>query len=235
MNTVRWKPAWILSLLVLACGACGGRGGGNMTAELDALKARKASIAVVSLSVTDYGGSLQWTSSSDVAGLIQEKMNGMLAFAEGRFAGSWTVLPAAEFLAMDAYHAASIGRVFEGRTPFVGRQMPHFVENRGDLVRANLPPEKAVALGAALGADALAVVYSEWTIATGGFVPTSKPLTKNVLSIWDNQGRRLFHGRKDVVGEKTLGAMGRVMVDQNTVDEWILAYEKGLDEVLAGI
>ena len=37
----------------------------------------------------------------------------------------------------------------------------------------------------------IAVVYAEWGVMTGGFVPTSKALSKNVLSIYDASGQLL--------------------------------------------
>ena len=45
------------------------------------------------------------------------------------------------------------------------------------LIKAQLTPEQAKALAGATGADLVAVIYSEWTVATGKFVPTAKALS----------------------------------------------------------
>lgn len=216
-----------MAALVAACG-----GSPKMTAEINALKAKNAKIAVVSMSVTDYGGQLQWTNSENVAEVIQQKMNVMIEYAESGLAAEWTVVPAAEFVANPEYTALSIGRVFEGRTPMYEAQMPHFVQSRGELVKTKLAPQTAMDLCSLLGVDAVAVVYSEWLTITGSMIPISKPHTKNVMSLWDAQGRELFHGRRDITGDKTLGAMGMVQVDENTIDVWVDAYRRGFDDML---
>lgn len=227
----RFAVAIIPCLLAVAATACGGAP--KMTAEINALKAKKAEIAVVSMSVTDYGGSLQWSNSENVAEVIQQKMNVMLEYAESALAADWTVVPAAEFVSNEEYKAISIGGIFEGRTPMYEAPMPHFVDDRGQLVKTKLPPELAARLCETLGVEAVAVIYSEWLVVTGGMIPTSKPHTKNVMSLWDAQGRELFHGRRDITGSKTLGALGMVQVDENTIDVWVEAYERGLDDMLA--
>ena len=64
-------------------------------------------------------------------------------------------------------------------------------------------------------------------------IPTSKALTKNVMSIFDANGVELYHNRRDMMGDKTLGAMGRVVVDGTTIDSWVGAYERGITEMFA--
>ena len=44
-------------------------------------------------------------------------------------------------------------------------------------------------------------------------------------------GQRLppvFQDREDALGNRTLGAMGHVQVDQNSISEWVAAYNKGI-------
>ena len=53
------------------------------------------------------------------------------------------------------------------------------------------------ALATATGADLLVVIYSEWAVATGKFIPTAKALTKNVVSIYSAAGAQVFHARRD--------------------------------------
>lgn len=87
----------------------------------------------------------------------------------------------------------------------------------------------------ALGVDLIALVYSEWATKTGGFIPVTKPLTKNVMGIFDSQGRRIFKDRKDNVGRKTLGAFGRAVVDEDTINQWVGSYEDGMTRILGEI
>jgi hypothetical protein len=53
-------------------------------------------------------------------------------------------------------------------------------------------------------------------------------LAKNVVSIHDAQGKQVFADRSDALGDKTLGAMGAVVVDQSSIAEWVEAYDKGI-------
>ena len=78
------------------------------------------------------------------------------------------------------------------------------------------------------GADYVLIAYSEWAVATGRFVPTSKALAKNVVSIYDSNGKQVYADRADTQGDKTLGALGSVVVDQNSIAEWVNAYDKGI-------
>ena len=227
-SIIRILCVGFITMLSASCG-----GSKNMTAEINLLKQKKAAIGVVSMSVTDYGGRLEWTSSAQVSDIIQQNMSDMVETVEGLLAEEWTVTPASTIVDNPGYYPLSIGRVFEGRTPTYSKSMPHFVTSRRDLVRATLAPDTAQKLCETLGLDAVVVVYSEWLVATGSMIPTSKPLTKNVLAIYDSRGRRLFFGRKDVQGTKTLGAMGMVKVDENTIGEWVDAFKSGITDVLA--
>ena len=71
------------------------------------------------------------------------------------------------------------------------------------------------------GTDFILIAYSEWAVATGRFVPTSKALAKNVVSIYNAAGKQVFADRADTQGDRTLGAMGSVVVDQNSIGEWV--------------
>lgn len=215
----------------LALSACGG--GGIMRAEIDAAKSSKAKVAVVSISVNDFGGALQNPNNSDVGELIDMKMNEMLSLTETKLKSMYTVVPAESFAANDKFQSMSAGEIKGVFHPSPGgKYMPRFSESRGDLVAVHLEPAQATELCEATGSDLVVVVYSEWATRTGGFVPITKPLAKNVLSMYDKQGRRLFKSRKDVVGKKTLGALGRAVVDDETISAWIDAYETGLDQLL---
>ncbi len=78
------------------------------------------------------------------------------------------------------------------------------------------------------------VVYTEWGVVTGGFIPVSKALAMTVLSIYDASGQLLFSGRLDRRGTRTLGAFGHVVVDENSVDEWVGAFGEAVAQMLRG-
>jgi hypothetical protein len=107
-----------------------------------------------------------------------------------------------------------------------------FAADRSQLIKAGLDATQAQALAKASGADLVAVIYSEWAVATGRFVPTAKALTKNVVSIYAATGEVVYHARRDQVGNQTLGAWGRVIVDEKTIDQWVASYDLALATLL---
>ena len=189
-------------------------------------------VAVVTLTVNNFGGALRW-GEGDM--LIPTTMGEMLEITENALAGYWTVKPATEFVTNDDYRALSIGQVKSGLFgPTVNDQeMPSFTEKRNEVVKGVLEKSTAQKLASLLEVDAVVLVYSEWAVATGKFVPTSKPLAKNCLSMYDKSGKQLFYARQDVHGKKTLGAMGHIALDDETIHHWSEAYSKGLDAILA--
>lgn len=191
-------------------------------------------LAVVSLSVNDFNGRLQGWNKTNTDNVLDAKMNEMLAETEKQLSGQFSVVPAADFTASEGYQSLA-GPDREVAVPKpAGAPMRLFGEDRKELVKAHLPAEKAPKLCEATGASLLAVIYSEWTVATGSYVPTSKPLAKTRMSIYDCSGKQLYVGRKDEMGERTLGAGGQVVVDLETVDDWIAAYGRAFAILLAG-
>ncbi|MFW6050442.1 MAG: hypothetical protein ACODAU_04665 [Myxococcota bacterium] len=215
-------------LLVLLLAGCGG-------ASISQLASQRAgqSVAVVSVSVNDFGGSLQGWNKTSTSDLMSSNAAQMVHMAETELGRHWQVVPAPQFVGQPGYQELA-GAHFEVAVPRIeGTVMPVFAETRKELIRASMPPGKAQQLARGIGVDLIAVVYAEWGVATGGFVPTSKALSKNVLSIYDASGQRVYHGRKDTRGNKTLGAFGHVVVDENSIGEWVGAYQEGL-AILAG-
>jgi hypothetical protein len=188
-------------------------------------------VALVTLTVNNYGGALRW-GQGDL--LIPTTMGEMLEIAETALAKHWTVKPATEFVTDEAYRALSIGQVKSGLfAPTVNEQeMPSFTENRKEVVKGLLDKSTAQELASLLEVDAVVLIYSEWAVATGSFVPTSKPLAKNCVSMYDKSGKQLFYGRKDVQGKKTLGAIGQVQLDSETIHHWSEAFSRGMDIIL---
>jgi hypothetical protein len=166
--------------------------------------------------------------------LIPTAMGEMLDITENALAGYWTVKPATEFVTNDDYRALSIGQVKSGLfSPTVNEQaMPSFTEKRSEVVKGLLEKSTAQKLCSLLEVDAVVLVYSEWAVATGKFVPTSKPLAKNCFSMYDKSGKQLFYGRQDMNGKKSLGAMGQITLNEETIHHWSEAYSRGLDAIL---
>jgi len=205
---------------------------GSLVGPADArAQPSKTKVAVVTLTVNNFGGALEWGHGDQ---LIPTTMGEMLEIAETALAGRWTVKPAADFVADKDYRALSIGRVKSGLfAPTVnGQEMPSFTDDRGDVIKGRLDQSTAQELVRLLDVDAVVLIYSEWAIATGRVIPTSKPLAKNCVSMYDGSGKQLFYGRMDVMGKKTLGAMGRVSLNEETIHHWSEAFSRGLDGIL---
>jgi hypothetical protein len=218
-----------MALLALAAATLASVGcGGVMNVRTFARQGQGRSIAVVSLAVNDFGNSLQGWNSTLTGDLMTSRAATMVQIAEGQLANRFNVVPAAAFVASPAYLSVPQGRHEVGAPVFAEGPMPVFALSRGDLVRAELRPEQAQALAQATGTDFIAVVYSEWGVATGGMIPTSKALAKTIVTIYDADGVRVASQRDDERGERTLGAFGRVVVDENSIDEWVGAFERSV-------
>jgi hypothetical protein len=195
------------------------------------------SLAVVSLSINDFNQALKqhgWNwSSVRTSTLITGQAANMVRGVEQQFARHWKVIPAESFVGRAEYQRLA-GPPREVAVPMFGNAyMPLFGNDRDDLVSARVDPGKIKALAAITHADLIAVVYAEWGVETGGFVPTSKALSKNVLSIFSSSGEPLYHGRADIVGERTLGAFRHVFIDENSINDWGNAFSSGIAELLA--
>ena len=110
--------------------------------------------------------------------------------------------------------------------------MPLFSKDRKQLIKAEVDKDVAMKLAQIAGADFILIAYSEWAVATGRFVPTSKALAKNVVSIYNAEGKQVFADRSDALGDRTLGAMGSVVVDQNSIGEWVTRLRQGHSRVV---
>ena len=193
-----------------------------------ALKNKGKSIAVVSVSANNFGGSLQGWNSANASDLMGAQLNQMVGIMETLFSKDWTVVPAATFAGKDEFQVLAGERRDVGLPVFDGKTMPLFAKDRKQMVKAAVDKDVAVKLAKIAGADFILIAYSEWAVATGRFVPTSKALAKNVVSIYDAEGKQVYFDRADTQGDKTLGAFSSVVVDQNTIAEWVLAYNKGI-------
>jgi hypothetical protein len=214
-----------LSILLLALSSVALAGG---TIGTLALQNKGKSIAVVSVSANNFGGSLQGWNSANSSELMGAQLNKMVSAIETLLSRDWTVVSAATFAGRDEFQVLAGERREVGLPVFDGKVMPLFSKDRKQLIKAQVDKDIAMKLARIAGTDFVLIAYSEWAVATGRFVPTSKALAKNVVSIYDAQGKQVFADRADALGNKTLGAMGAVVVDQNSIAEWVSAYDKGI-------
>lgn len=191
-------------------------------------------IAIVSIVANNFGGSLQGWNDANSTDLMTSRLNEMLTFTEELFAKSWDVVPTSSFASQPEFIGLAGEQRDVGAPIFDGIYMPLFSKNRKQLVKASIDKDVAVALAGITGADFLLVIYSEWAVKTGQFVPTSKPLTKNVVSIFNAAGKQVFKGRLDKMGSKTLGAFSAVYVDKDTIDLWVGTYKDSIAAMVAG-
>jgi hypothetical protein len=213
---------------LLALPACGGQ---SLSALTTATQGR--SVAVVSLSVMHYG---RWDGDwerSRTSPVMTGHAAAMVQAVEQQFASHWQVIPAPSFVGRAEYQALA-GPARPVVVPYLPQgYMPLFGQTRADMVATRIAPEVARSLARVAGADLIAVVYSEWGVKTGSMIPTSKALSKNVLSIYDATGVEVYHGRRNIVGENTIGAFGSVTMDDDTILEWVHGFERGIAELLA--
>ncbi len=219
------RLAWVLSIVLAAAGC----GGGSMRNVAATTQGRR--VAVVSLSINDYGGSLQGWNSTRTSDLMYSRAAAMVGIVEQQFSASWQVVPAPNFVGNPALQQMAVPH--DVAVPyFNGVPMPVVALDRPSLIKARLTPAQAQTLAQLAGADLLVVVYAEWGVATGGMIPTSKALSKTVMSVYDASGQLLFQGRRDTRGDRTLGAFGHVVVDENSIDEWVNAFAQGIAGLL---
>jgi len=214
-----------LSLLLLAVSSAALAGG---TIGTLGLQNKGKTIAVVSVSANNYGGSLQGWNSANSSELMGTQLNKMVGGIEALLSKDWTVVSAGTFAGKDEFQVLAGERREVGLPVYDGKAMPLFSKDRKQLIKAEVDKELAKKLAQISGADFILIAYSEWAVATGRFVPTSKALAKNVVSIYNAEGKQVFADRSDALGDRTLGAMGSVFVDQNSIGEWVSAYDKGI-------
>ncbi len=192
-------------------------------------------MAVVSLSVSDWGGSVKYGSvgNTSVNKLIEKATQDMLAYSEQTLSKRWEIKPAASFISGKAYQKEAVSSGLDVFVPTVkGKAMPLFTNGSGQIKRGDLVPAKAKALCRCLDVDAVVLVFSEWTYRTGVFVPLTKALSKNIVSVWDKNGTKLAMRRVDKMGTKTLGAMGIKAVNETTINEWVDTYKSSFSQIV---
>ncbi len=192
-------------------------------------------IAIVSLSANNWSNSLNSINSKETSVLMDTQINQMVRMIEEKFTEKkLQVIPVEQFIAKDEFQVLAGDQREVALPSFEGHSLPLMAANRKQMVKCRLDKDRAIKLTEATGADFVAVVYSEWAVKTGKMVPTSKALAKNVIGIYDTSGKQVYFGRSDKMGNATLGAFGTVAVNEGTIKQWAVAYEKGLNALFAG-
>lgn len=194
----------------------------------------KPRLAVVSLGVNDWGNSMSAGGHRNAAPFIEGAMKDLIGHAEKLFAANFEVVPASSFVKNPDYRALSIGKIKDGLfgPAFDGVELPSFSEDKKEVIKGVLKGDTAAKLCKTLGVDRVALVYTEWAVATGGFVPTSRALAKNCVAVYSADGKQRFFDREDVKGDKVIGGMGQVALTADTIGQWVDAYKKGMDAVV---
>src|SRR5574337_714441 len=194
-------------------------------------------VAVVSLAVNDVAGTVIIGSvGGSVPELIRGTVNHMVDDAEKKLGQKWKVIKAASFINNAGYRNTGVPKTLRVYVPKInGREMPVFTEVGKEIKSGQLNPQKAMTLCKALNVDGVVVIFSEWSSRTGGIVPTTKAVTKNVLTVYDGSGKQVIKKRVDLVGKKTLGARGIKAVNQKTIEEWRDSYNRSLDKIVSSL
>jgi len=195
-------------------------------------------VAVVSLSISDWGGSVRMGSvgSTSVSELISDTAAKMLVDTEEKLSSKWQVVKASSFVGSNNYQKLGTEKTLSVIVPKVnGKEMAVFTQVSKEIKGGQIAPQTAMDLCKALQVDAVVLVFSEWTVKTGGIVPMTKAVTKNIFTIWDANGKQITKKRVDMMGSKSLGAFGIKAVNENTISEWHASYDKAMNKIIASI
>jgi len=222
----------LLNLVIIVTFA--GCGGSSVVLKKPAAPIKR--VAIASLSVSDWGGTVTSDSigNNSVSNLIDGTMVKILGAAEKSLSSTFKVQKAYQFINKSAYQKLGSEKVLTAFTPRLkDKSMPLFTTVSRELKGGMIAPETAKALCKVLRADAIVLIFSEWTVRTGGFVPMTKAVTKNVFTMWDRDGNIIAKKRIDKMGTKTLGAMGIKAVNDDTINEWGNTTQNALDQIIS--
>ncbi|MGB2986490.1 MAG: hypothetical protein WBE26_11475 [Phycisphaerae bacterium] len=222
---------FVLVSVLFGC-ASSGRTSSKST-ETSILRARVKKVAIVSLIVRNYG--IYGTMGMIPSNLITDNMNNVLASTERTIRNYWSVKPINSFIYNPDYTTLAKGSARANYfTPRVnGQDMPIFSNDRKDLIKGTIGKGTAQELCSILSVDAIVLVYSEWSLQSGKFIPTVKALTKNCITMYDKSGKHLFFGRKDTLGSHPIGGpYAGIHINEDTIGHWLEAYETGAKTVV---
>jgi hypothetical protein len=225
-----FKLAMLCSLVTVSCF-------GSSSSALAGDAPKLNNVAIVSISVSDLGGNVQGgIGSTPVSKLINDAVNTMVDDAEKKLGAKWKIVKVSSFIDNAGYRKPGVEKTLTVFVPQVnGKEMPVFTQVSKEIKGGILDAEKAKELCKALNVDGVVLIFSEWTSKVGGFVPTTKALTKNILTVWDSSGNKVITKRVDKVGNKTLGVGGFKAVNEETINEWRDSYNRSLDEIIKSL
>lgn len=225
------RLGWVVATLLTALFAVGCGGPMSIRSFTEQAPPRPR-VAIVSVTVGDANGALQGWNASRTSDVVVSRAGQMEQVAEQVLATRFEVIPATSFVASPQYQAVPSYPAQVGVPMIDGTVMPVFGSTYNEIYHAVIGPVQAQQLAAATGADFVVVIHSEWGVVTGRMVPTSKALATTTVSFFDATGAHIARTRLQDRGERTLGAFGAVVVDQNSIDEWVGAYGQSLQRMM---
>jgi hypothetical protein len=221
----------ILALILALSGCVAGTSGKMDTSSINR-------VALVSLSISDWGGSIKMggVGRTPVAELIAKTANKMRTDTEEKLASKWQVVKASSFVGSQGYRALGTEKTLSVIVPEInGKEMAVFTQVSKEIKGGQIAPQIAMDLCKTLQVDAVVLVFSEWTVKTGGIVPITKAVSKNIFTIWDANGKQVTKKRVDMMGTKPLGAYGVKAVNENTISEWHASYDMAMNKIIGSI
>ena len=226
----------MLALLVLTptlsgCASSDRTSSGSAALSITSTHAKK--VAIASLIVRNYGtyGAMGMIPPD----LITDNMDNVLVLTEKIVGRYWNIRPIHSFISNEEYTALAKGspRATYFTVKCNDQDMPILFTDKKGFTKGAIAKETAQKLCSVLSVDAIILVYSEWSIQSGKFIPTIKALTKNCITMYDMSGKHLFFGRKDTLGPHPIGGgFSGVYINEDTIDHWSEAYETGVRTVL---
>lgn len=195
-------------------------------------------IAIVSFAVSDWSGSVRAGNleAALVAKLITTTATKMLEDTEALLATKWNVVKVSSFIKSNTYRGLSSTVDLSVIVPKInGQEMSVFTDVSSEIKAGEIDSQIAMNLCEALDVDGVALIFSEWTVNTGGAVPMTRAVTNNVFSVWDINGRLHTKKRVDMMGNKPLVLNGFKAVNENTISEWQNSFNRAMDRIIHSI
>lgn len=192
-------------------------------------------IALATFTVRNWEGVVSGTAGNARGNeLISNMLSGLLTSTENKIAGVKHLTRMSGFINNPTYRSFNVKSDITLMQPKMGgTPVVNFSRSEADVIAANLAPETAKKLCATLQVDAVVVVYSEWAVAMGKFVPMQRALAKDVVTVWDRNGNLIFSKRIDETGSGVLGGpYSPVVVNEGTIKQWSEAYNNALDQIV---
>jgi hypothetical protein len=190
-------------------------------------------VALVSLSVSNWRGMVSGTAGDARAEqLINGTLAGLVVVTETKLSSFVHVNKLSGFIGHAGYRSLGVKNELGLMVPKLnGMPVEVFSKSNDDVIAAKLDSDVARKLCADLHVDAVVVVYSEWAVAQGHFVPTRRALAKDVVSVWDRNGDLIFNKRVDEMSDAVVGGPYVTVVNVGTIKHWAEAYNKGFDQI----